>query len=119
MYRLGNCFSDGIGCRQNKDLAFRYYLEAAENNSGAAQYVVGRSYLFGENVDLNVGKALDNLQKAAEKNIADAIYLIGTCYEQGIGFVQDFGEAIKCYQNAMDGGSRAAVKAFKKLKKRM
>ena len=75
-YKLGICYSQGLGVSVNKEKAVKYFLKLAQENNAQAQYELGLCYLKGEGVEKNRPAGLDWLQKAADQGITQAVTAI-------------------------------------------
>jgi hypothetical protein len=72
LYRLGLCYSAGIGAAGNHTEAVKWYRKAAEQGNAEAQYKLGNSYYMGEGVKEDYDKAVKWYRKAAKQGYADA-----------------------------------------------
>jgi WD40 repeat protein/TPR repeat protein len=59
--------------------------------------------------------ALPLLQKAADASNADAMNNLGSLYEKGLGVTQDYAQARKWYQQAVEAGKAEAKEALSRL----
>jgi TPR repeat protein len=110
MVNLGNCYSDGIGVKKNKDSAFRWYRESANLGNSQAMYNLGIEYTFGKGaVRKNYDSAFKWYRLAAENGSAYAMTNIGSFYEHGTGVKVDYNEAVKWYQKGVEGGDGMAA----------
>jgi len=57
--------------------------KAANSGKTEFQYELGRRYLFGIDVEKDVGKAIQLFQITADKGLAIAQYNLGVAYDQG------------------------------------
>jgi len=70
----------------NKDLAFKYFQKAAENNDSEGCYYLGICYETGSGVDISDDKqAAVYYMRAAELGHPDAQYNLAVFYEEGYG----------------------------------
>ena len=133
MVKIGRCYEKGDGVEKDLDEAVKWWQMAIDeggrdfqkNYASLCEYVssyqkakkgdpeeiykLGRKYMDkskkeDEN-DPNAIEAVALYRKAAELGSANAMYQLSSCYMDGIGGVkQDFDEAIKWTQNALDHG---------------
>jgi len=86
-----------------KAKGFSWYLKAAQGGWPEAATYVGESYLYGDGVDIDYGKALVWLTKAAQHRDVNAEFSLGLLYYNGYG--QD-----KNLTMAMEWFAKAATK---------
>jgi len=72
-YRLGKCYSDGLGVDYNEEEAVKWYLKAAEQGYVEAQYRLGECYDIGDGVEENKKEAAKWYLKAMEQGYDEAI----------------------------------------------
>ena len=82
MNNLGVCYERGIGVKLCLDLAFKWYMKAAELGDVYGCFNVGECYYHGKGVEQDEAKAFEWYMKAADKgdmqsqvNVANAYYL--------------------------------------------
>jgi len=68
---------------------------ATEYNDPSAQYLVGRNYLNGNSVKVNVEEAIKWFEMAAKQNHIRALYQLGIIYLYGTGVKQNLSLAYK------------------------
>jgi hypothetical protein len=73
--------------------AAMWYLKAAEQGHGQAQYALGQMYRFGQGVQRDSTEAAAWLKKTAYQGHAPAQRLLGTMYLSGEGVAIDYEEA--------------------------
>ena len=112
---LGYCYEKGLGLKEDKAEAVKWYRKAAEQGFAAAQNNLGVCYRKGEGVEQDYAEAVKWYRKAAEQGDADAQYNLGLCYENGRGVAQDYAEAVKWYRKAAEQGHSNAQAAFARL----
>ncbi len=82
------------------DLAFEWYLKAAEAGLTAAQTFVGESYLYADGVSRNYESAFSWLSKAADNADTQAEFTLGQIYLNGEGRDKDISSAIFWFNKA-------------------
>ena len=70
----------------------------AEAGSCVAQSLLGISYLYGYNVDVNYGEAFKFLAAAAKQGGSRATLNLGIMCAKGLGIPQDLPEAIRLFE---------------------
>lgn len=79
----------------------KYLERAADLGYHEALYNLGNNYLFGvNNVQRDVQRGIEMLQKAADLGNADAQNDLGVCYYMGKGVEQDYSKAVALFQKA-------------------
>ncbi|KAG9287095.1 hypothetical protein G9A89_000989 [Geosiphon pyriformis] len=94
----------GIGVDVNREMAFKLYKEAAEDDDLLAQIEVGRSYETGIGVEKNPEKAFWWYQKASLKNFSRGFFFVGSSYELGVGTTKNSLKAFEYYLLAEAAG---------------
>lgn len=99
---------------KNRDLllAGRWASQAADAGHAGAQLMLGRMFLFGEQVERDPKAAVEWLRLAAEQGESEAMYLLGISTADGVGTKRDWMIALKWLKKAADAGIDAAVKAL-------
>lgn len=99
---------------KNRDLllAGRWASQAADAGHAGAQLMLGRMFLFGEQVERDPKAAVEWLRLAAEQGESEAMYLLGILTADGVGTKRDWMIALKWLKKAADAGIDAAVKAL-------
>ena len=88
MANLGICYHRGWGVEKNAEMAYKYYLLAAERGDASACHNIGGCYLNGEVVACNDSLAFVWYQRAAENGYAQSLVMLGKFYEMGLYPVQ-------------------------------
>ncbi len=104
-------YADGRGVTKDDNLAFHWYLKAAESGDADAQYNVGFMYRIGKGVAPNDESALYWFQRAAEQSDVGAMYNLGVMCEEGRtlpGSRPDLSLAFTWYHRASTMGEPAA-----------
>lgn len=112
MYCLGMIFSDDeFEEKKDAEVAFKYFLEAAEQGHKDARdeledfvlCYLGESKIY--NVRFDEKKAITLCKKLAELGSNLAQYKLGECYENGIGVPKNRAKAFGLYEKAADNGN--------------
>ena len=85
IYQLATCYYEGLGCTQNRPLAYKYFKMAAFLNHAHAQFMTGYCYFHGKGVDMDVTKGVAWFRKAILLAQPDAEEMMGFCYRFGTG----------------------------------
>ncbi|WP_084399687.1 tetratricopeptide repeat protein [Pseudotamlana agarivorans] len=93
----------------NMPLAYKEFLEAANEGHVFAQYNIGLMYEQGLGIDKNAEQAVNWYKKSAEQGNSAAQFNLGVCYENGIGTAVDFSKANEWYRKASEQGDGLAV----------
>lgn len=99
---------------KNRDLllAGRWASQAADAGHSVAQLLLGRMFLFGEQVERDPKAAVEWLTLAAEQGESEAMYFLGILTADGVGTKRDWMIALKWLKKAADAGVEAAVNAL-------
>jgi TPR repeat protein len=81
-----------------------WFRLAAEQGYAEAQCELGKEYLRGVDIKMNLGEGIRWLRKAADQDYDEAQCLLGECYDNGQGVPKDHQEAIKWYAKAAEQG---------------
>ena len=104
---MGDCNYLGVGTRENNDLAYRYYSQAAELGDGHGEYGMGMCTYFGYGVRKDEAAGAELLARSCETMVAQAeestdpytagrLYtLAGRCFYYGLGVEKDQKQAEK------------------------
>jgi|GEM_PF-1177434 len=103
-YQLGKCYFEGIGVAKNLDVAFKYYLLAAEANNSDAQNEVGLCYEYGNCVQIDKAKAIQWYIKAEALGNEKAQFNLARCYDEGVGVAQNPKSAYELYLKSAKKG---------------
>ena len=110
MVNIGDMYYFGDGVRMDKKLAFKFYLQAAENNEADMFTQVGLMYYSGIGTEIDYEKALYWTEKAVRcTHDPAANYTLAEMYFHGCGVEQDYEEAVYFYRKAAGRGDRAAM----------
>ena len=99
MYHYARMLESGTYLDKDVELAFEYYLKAAENGHNKAQYYVANCYKNGIITDLNEQEAFRFFKLASNSNY-NAMNDLAECYENGFGVNKDEALAYELYLEA-------------------
>jgi len=106
--RIGQCYKNGVGVKQDYKQAVLWYRKAAEQENGFAQDQMGYCYEKGIGVKQDIKTALKWYHFAAENGFALSQSYLGVCYENGLGVKKDPKRAIQWYRKAAKQGFQLA-----------
>lgn len=89
---LANLYATGQGGIMRPDLAFNYYLQAAEAGHGEAQVALYDFFRYGNkeaDIKVDLERAYAWLSKASDNHNARAQFILGDMHINGEGVVQD------------------------------
>ena len=134
MFRLAQCYVNGIGTKKDLKVALDWYRKAAEKNHGNALFELGGYYLTGNMVEQNLTTAYDCYEKAVQAGFkqateaknkiatvakywqkahagdAESQYMLAKCYAEGVsGVTADETKAFTWYKKAADQGHSEAM----------
>ncbi|MFI3252143.1 MAG: SEL1-like repeat protein [bacterium] len=72
--KVGECYYNAIGIKQNYKRAFKWFNKASENNNKDSFLNLGKCYHYGHGVEKDLDKAIELYEKAIELNISKAIF---------------------------------------------
>lgn len=84
-YVMGMNYALGIGVKQDKALAVKYFWKAADARDAYAESELGYMYAAGNGVEKNNKIALMWYERAANHGLASAQYTVGLMYLHGVG----------------------------------
>lgn len=102
---LANLYSTGQHGISRPDLAFAYYLQAAEAGHSEAQISLFDYYRYGNrqaNVEIDLEKAFTWLGKASDNHNARAQFIIGDMHIEGNGVARDVHRGLRWLLLAAD-----------------
>lgn len=88
-FKLGNCYSDGIGVEQSTQEGMKWFRKGAEQGDCDSQTILAYSYLNGEGIEKDPSQALYWFEKAAEQGDVEAQCVAGELYFDGEGTQKD------------------------------
>lgn len=107
-YKLGLCYSNGQGVKQDYHQAVEWFTKAAEQGLKEAQYKLATCYENRQGVERDVHQAVEWFTKAAEQGLKEAQYKLACCYEYAIGIDKNYEAAVKWYKEAALQGHKEA-----------
>lgn len=100
--------------RYNPTKAVELLIESTKLGCGVAKYHLGKMFLRGEDVPMNIYYALRWLEESANENNEFAEYLLGKTYLKGEDVLQDLQRAEELLQRSSAQGNRYAKYALGK-----
>ncbi len=97
---LGDMYSFGLGKVRNFDIAFGYYLEAANLGNLEAMCDLGYMYLVGQGVEKNEEKSFYWYKKSADLGYVHSMRDVGQNYLHGYGVKADAQKAMEYFEMA-------------------
>lgn len=85
-FDIGMKYLLGKGLKQDKQKAFTYLSEAANEGDVAAEYNLALMYYMGDGVEQNISKSVILLDSSARKGYAKSIENVGRIYMQILKF---------------------------------
>ena len=107
-YGLGEIYYFGLGVREDRAAAARWYRLAADQGHAEAQFSLGLLYDLGEGVREDDEAAARWYRFAANQGHARAQFAIGLLYDLGNGVWEDDAAAARWYRLAADQGDADA-----------
>ena len=104
MNNLGVCYERGTGVKVNLELAFEWYLKAAELGDVYGCFNVGECYYHGKGVEQNSELAFEWYMKAADKGDMQSQVNVANAYYLSNGTETDHHKAFLWYREAANGG---------------
>ena len=104
MGNVGHCYWNGIGVRQNKELAVKWFKKAANAGDVESMRSIGYAYNVGNGVYRNRKKAFEWYEMAASNGDGRAMLEVGVKYRNGDGVNQNIEEAIEWFKKCIDSG---------------
>ena len=116
-YLLGLYYHGATGEKEDRKLAFDWYLKAAERGNADGQVAVGKCYEEGRGAERNPEKAVAWYRKAAEGGDLWAQVVLGDCYRFGRGVEKDNEQATAWLSKAAAQNYAPALKALKSMER--
>lgn len=111
-YKVGICYSQGNGVRQDNCFAFSYYHQSAQGGNAWGKYYLGTCYEKGLGVGFDLTEALDLYDDASREGVdlaTEALQRLATDQSQYAN--KEFNELL--YNRFSEGGLVACVTAFR------
>jgi TPR repeat protein len=103
--RLGVCYNEGDGVKQDYAIAVRWFREAAEQGHAAAQYELGVCYEHERGVRRDDTEAMRLYRLAANQGEMRAQFNLGWCYDVGMnGVERNYTKAEGWFREAAEQG---------------
>lgn len=106
-WRLGECYRDGFGVKQNDKKAAEWFRKSAEQGNAAGQWRFGECCRDGIGVVKNAEEGAKWFQKSAEQGNAKAQWRLGECYRDGLGVKQNGKKAAEWFRKSAEQGNAA------------
>ena len=98
---------------EENEIAFGYYMQAAEMGDPEGQAEVGEAYLHGVGVEQDSSQAFYWLLKSTDDR--HAAYMLAQCYLEGLGTPVDYEKATEALERAVKAGCVEKNAARRKL----
>ena len=118
-HSLGVMYDNGIGVKENREEAKKWYRKAAEQGHADAQFLFGAMLRKGKGVLEDHKESVKWYRKAAEQGHASAQYRLGVMYDGGGVVLQDYVAAYAWINIAEANGYKTAPKFKSLLEKEM
>ncbi|MDX2067054.1 MAG: tetratricopeptide repeat protein [Haliscomenobacter sp.] len=114
---VGDLYHDqGINGKPNPQMAFEYYLTAANLGHAPAFTRIAHAYFEGKGVTKNLGKARLWYEKAANKGLSEGHFMLAYFFQNGVGGLSlDAQQAKRHYTIAAEAENEHAQIALGKL----
>lgn len=109
----GLCCLKGIGTERNIKRAIYYLNKSITNNDKVSPLILGKLYLFGEEIKNDIKKGIKFLTIAANRKSAEANYLLSTLFIE-----REIDKAMLFLKRAIQLGSNDAKILYKKIKEK-
>ncbi|MCX6975385.1 MAG: tetratricopeptide repeat protein [Verrucomicrobia bacterium] len=109
-YEMGQIYDQGLKVQMNEELAFKWYLKAAQQGHMEAQFTVGGFFFYGRGGQVrDQSLAVEWYKAAAQRDHAKAQFEMGRCFWRGLGVEKNEGEAIGWLEKAASQGMSGAM----------
>ena len=108
-YRVGYSYLYGLGLKQDLEMAFVFFKNAAEKKHPASQYEYAMMLKDGKGCEKSTEAAVYWLEKSAEQNCPEALEELGKCYLNGIATLVDSVAAKEMFRKAALHGKSDAL----------
>lgn len=106
---LGFFYANGWGIEKNKELAFKFYSESAQQGFIPAMWNVALSFEKGTGVSKDLHKMFEWYSKAANNGDSKSMYEVAKCYYRGYGIKKDYSAAFRYFNLAAEHGNSKAL----------
>jgi len=112
---LGLLYYAGEWVPEDRELAIRYWKEAARAGSREAELRVAITTLRSTSDSVRQHRAIAIIGEAASQGALLAQVALGYCYETGTGVAKNIAEAVRLYRDGARRGSRGAFQALRRM----
>lgn len=105
-YLLGKCYLNGIGVKQDDNIAFKLLSKASDSKVYEATYLLASIHMEKSDDRSSMEKAYQYLKLCAEKEMSHAQYILGKWYEDGKFIEISLEESRKWYEKAAKNGEK-------------
>ena len=114
MEELAECYYNGKGVDQNREVSYKWYLKSAQDAGCSAYtfYSIGFMVEHGQGVEESDEEAAKWYLKAAERGSSLAQCCLAKMYESGRGVAKSDAEAAKWYRESAEQGDAEAQCCF-------
>lgn len=108
--RVAECYLYGYGINKNEEAAFKWYNEAAQEDSVDAMYAIGLFYQKGLNpCEHDAQKAFEYFKKSADNGLPAGMRALGYCYIFGEGVLKNNDYGLKLLLKAANHNDPEAL----------
>lgn len=110
-YEIGRCYFYGLGVKKSKREAVKWLEKGidAPVNGSISLFLLGLCFCKGEEIEINMEKAIDYLIRSGKRGNADAYYRLGDIYFNGEnGIRKNMDKALEYFLKAAEGNCTAA-----------
>ena len=107
-YDLGVAYDVGQEVNRDLEVAFGWFLKAANQGHAEAQFTTGQCYFYGDGITQDKALGAKWYYEAAVQDHTQAIYDLGECYFLGEGVERDHAESLKWFSKAAAQGEPGA-----------
>tara|TARA_B100000989_G_scaffold288567_1_gene259406 strand:- start:924 stop:1541 length:618 start_codon:yes stop_codon:yes gene_type:complete len=119
MYNLAIIYDFGLGTKENKDKAVKWYKMASSLNHKVAQFNLAWMYYNGEKLEKNNFEAFNYYLKSANQGYNKAQFNLANLYFAGEGTITDYVESYKWFKISSLNGIIESSDFLSKLEKKL
>ena len=119
MVKLGLCYHEGNGVKQNDAEAAKWFKRASDLGNAEAHFQLGEKYLNGYGVVQNFEEAAKWYRKAAKVKHREAMFKLGLMYQKGQGVVANIKKSDELIHSSADLGFQEAIDFLGSNKKKL
>ena len=112
LYNLGMCYLSGYGCKQDKDLAFKYFRTSADLGHPEAINNLGGSSRDGIVVEKNLESAAKCFERSANLGNDYGLLNYALALQRGEGVEKDPKRAVEFFKEAAMRGNAEAMNSY-------